>query len=106
MFHSIVEELVEKGYEVTVSKAGIKVDGFYKSGTVLLNELEDGTLTATDRYGKETVLNSFEDLVYLNFSWWKTSKERGWGEPNSFWLEEFKTLGLVKEKTVRVIEEA
>ena len=106
MMHDVIKALIEKGEEVLVSKKGVRVMGFYKSDSVLLTMSSENpnVLLATARYDEVTEINSFDDLVHLNFVWWERSKARGWGDPTGFWLEEFKRLGLVKVKTVEVVE--
>lgn len=91
---------------VTLKKYGsykclcYRIEGFYKSGGVDLFESPDGIL-ASARYDQVTQIETFKDLVFLNYSWWQTSKERydGWKTPDEQWLPHLLEQGLVKEST-------
>lgn len=95
---------LEKGFEATLSKDCIKIEGFYKSGIVTLEPQEDGTFIAHSRYNQTNKIESFDDLVRLNYEWWQYSKNRAefWEKPDLKWGNEMALLGLVKisEETV------
>ena len=59
---------------------------------------------AIDRYDGETTIESFRDLLDLNFSWWDRSWDRisgGWGaDPN--WLPHLQEAGYVETQTKHV----
>lgn len=62
------------------------VDGFYKSGTCTLCEV-DGKLIAHTRYDGIDVIETLEDLVKLNLSWHEYSQDRyaGWAAYDPSW---------------------
>ncbi len=90
--------------EVTLKEYGAfqclcyRIEGFYKSGGVNLFETPDG-IFAEARYNEITQIESFEDLVHLNYRWWDISKERfeGWKTPDERWLPLLLERNLVKE---------
>lgn len=103
--HPIVLELIEKGFELRVRKSGVLVDGFYKSGSIELVLNNENELIAKSRYEQEDVIESFEDLVSLNYEWWQKSKNRNdhWLNPTKQWGELMVELGLVKMRVERVV---
>lgn len=103
--HKLVKTLVDKGLSVNISKEGYSLEGFYKSGSVIFNELNENTLLCHQRYDEVEEVSSFDDIVRVNFKWWQRSKARGWGNPEEFWLQEFIRLDLVTVKTITVVEE-
>lgn len=75
-----------------------KIDGFYKSGSVLLIPQLDGSMLARARYNEETRLHDFRDLVSLNYDWWTRSKARyeGWAAPDAGWVEWMIEFGWIE----------
>lgn len=109
--NKIIEEIVKNGIPIQLSfnkeknKMIYTIDGFYKSGSIDLEEKDDGNdLIATARYGEQTLVCNFNDLVSLNYDWWMYSKDRydGWKTPEGCWLPFLLDMGLVK-KTVETI---
>lgn len=76
-----------------------KISGFYKSGDVSLYENGD-EIICKQRYDMVDVVNSFEDLVSINYYWWNSSKERyeGWGGPDSNWVSSLLEFGYIKKQ--------
>ena len=104
MSSSIVEECLKRGVEIVVSKHGVKIDGFYKSGCVWLSlgglPEHKGKIIAVSRYGEVTLLESIKDLLELNLYWWEFTQERN-SQPISLdspWLEMAIEQGIVEEK--------
>jgi hypothetical protein len=108
-------EITEIIREVAKNKINIEVEwngetlvylihGFYKSGVVRLFEKE-GNIVATDRYHDEHFVDSVRDLVYLNYKWWRASKDRfdGWASPDSSWVGLLKECDFIKEITETII---
>lgn len=105
--NEITRELIEKGIDPVLTKDGLKIEGFYKSNTMILKRTdhsEDSGLPifiAIDRYKYEKDIYDFNDLVYLNHYWWLDAKERWKGEvfsePSPIWKEEMIRLGLIKK---------
>lgn len=104
--HKLIEEILKKGFSLEVSynnfseRFEFKLDGFYKSGSVVLYEDEDGDLRAVSRYQQIDVITTFYDLIALNYHWWQLCKDRydGWANPDSNWLPFLIDEGFVKEK--------
>lgn len=102
----IVQEIIEKGIRVkleynTVEKRNEYVlCGFYKSGMVTLYEV-DGHLMAHTRYNEITPINTFNDLVYLNYEWWTAYRNRSecWLEPDTEWIPFLIEAKLIKVET-------
>lgn len=97
----LLKELVVRGLEVNVSAEGFKVSGFYKSGSVTLVPVNPenpiSPLTCIQRYDEKDEVKNFDDLVLINFKWWKRSSSRGWGGPDAFWQSQFERMGLKHE---------
>lgn len=100
----LLQECLENNLEFTISKNGIKFDGFYKSNTVTLTPNEDGSFTAVARYGEKDNIRELLDLVSLNYEWWQKSKDRhdGWASPDPKWVALLIKHGLVQAKTETV----
>ncbi len=92
---------VSLNYDKETDSLEYKISGFYKSGDVIL--YEDGDeITCKQRYDSVDVINSFEDLVGINYYWWESSKDRyeGWRDPDSNWLERLIEFGYMKKKEI------
>ena len=94
----VIETAVDKGARVILTRTGYEIDGFYRQGTMRVEMDEKGNLVAIDKKEKKTTLRSFDDLVKLNFQWWKVSREKAteFMTPQKEWLEEFQRMGLVQ----------
>ena len=100
--NTILNALVEAGIELTVTKLGITIAGFYKSSGVRLILIEDGKLLATSRYNQNDIIESLDDLVQLNYDWWQATKNRNPEDrvaPEEAWLPLMVASGRVKVKT-------
>jgi hypothetical protein len=108
--NKIIEEIIKKRFEVKINydiineRLEYTLEGFYKSGDIKLYE-EDGQLIALARYNEKTEINSFSDVVHLNYYWWNYSKDRDdfWNSPGYNWLPFLLEEGLVT-KDIQVIE--
>lgn len=101
----IIKALVERNITVIITKDGFKVNGFYKSNEITL--IPDGRgFIAISRYDEKTDIEDFDDLVYLNFSWWNRSKDRyeGWAIPDIEWVADMERLGYIKKETKVITE--
>lgn len=77
----------------------VVVEGFKKSGTVLLVEKEN-KVYAIQRYGEVEQLESFDDLVSLNFYWYNDGISRGYGEaPSENWEKPLIEYGFLEVRT-------
>lgn len=83
----LIQEIWHQKVDFNIESNGaIVIDGFYKNGSMKLT-LEDGKLIATDKRNRKTEIKTFEDLVELNYSWWKMSISRTtYVSPGSPWL--------------------
>lgn len=105
----IFGELLKRGiefkvqYQLALGGVCYSIEGFYKSGQISLFE-KDGDLWAYGRYDEKTKIESFDDLVMLNYEWWVSSKSRSkiWSQPEELWAKEFVRLGLAKKKVQTV----
>ena len=111
--HPFVDEILRKGIGVKLEYNAIKerneyiIDGFYKSGTIKLIErvgYGDNAFLAESRYDQIDFINTFNDLVYLNYEWWMDSRERyeGWADPDPQWLPHLIGANLIKVETKAV----
>lgn len=106
----IIREILEKGLTLTIGynkeedRFEYTLGGFYKSDTITLIEragYDDVSLMAIARYKEHTIIHNFDELVMLNYSWWKSSQNRfdGWNAPNGDWLPFFLEKKLVEVET-------
>lgn len=100
MINKIIEESVKIGIPIRckyVLDRGFvyEVEDFYKSGTISIEE-ENSVLIATARYNQKTEISSPEDIVRLNYIWWKYSQDRyeGWKSPSCFWRPLYEMYGF------------
>lgn len=91
---------VALNYNHETSEIEYTIDGFYKSGTVLLIDKGE-KLIAISRYNEQTDIFDLIDLVQLNYSWWNTSKDRfsGWRHPDPKWIPLLEKYGFITKKT-------
>jgi hypothetical protein len=102
---NLVMELIKSGvrvfseHSIQTGKPEFVVEGFYKSGTAVLIEV-DGKIIAHSRYDKKTEINSLYDLAVLNYDWWKSSKDRfeGWANPDTMWIPILEKFNLITKK--------
>ena len=104
---SFIQELLEYGITVGLTKDSFIVDGFYKSGTVEVRCQGENDWFAESRYNQVDYVGGLHDLVALNYSWWRMSKDRsdGWSQPDSQWLKllieyEYVTAKVIPEQIV------
>lgn len=98
----IIDEAVRKGIRVVLTPLGYEIDGFYRGGPMRVEADAAGDLMAIDRKEKKVLLGSFDDLVRLNYEWWKASRDKraDWVNPGKEWVEEFGRLNLVKRQVM------
>ena len=104
--HKLIEEILKKGFSLEASynhendRFEYELDGFYKSGSIVLYENEYGSLTGISRYNEIDIIDCFYDLIAINYRWWRSSKDRydGWATPNGNWLPFLIAEGFVKEE--------
>ena len=111
--NQIIKQLLEHKIPVELfltesGEVGYRVGGFYKSGTVDLvygSGAFADVMIAHQRYNKTARIDGIHDLVFLNYDWWQSSKDRDkeWAEPDANWLPLLVKFNLVKvtEKVVK-----
>lgn len=100
---TFIEELVEAGIPVHLQKGGsFYIEGFYKSGGVLIIKDSKGGWQLKARYGEVSSINFLEDIVQANYNWWQRSKERNefWQQPDPAWVPLLVQFEFIKEKTI------
>lgn len=102
----LLQEMHKKGIPFNVDgiTGNITVDGFYKNGSMILKMDENYSFEAVDKRNRTTPIRSIEDLVKLNFDWWRRSagKTGNFANPAKPWLDEFQQRGLVKRQYIIV----
>jgi hypothetical protein len=105
MFPKFIEECLDEEIPVGLKKENgrisFEIDGFYKSGTIKVYQDSEDSWTAHDRYGRVYTVDSFQELVGINFSWWQSSKERSsaWEQPDPRWIKALERFGYIKPVT-------
>ena len=99
---SLVQEFwTQKAYFTMDQSGSLLMDGFYKNGPLRLDVRPDGTLVAVDKRNRETIIDSFEKLVELNYFWWKQSNTKtSYVVPQRPWIDSFLKKGLVRRKVI------
>lgn len=101
---ALVEDGLARGIKIFLTTEGYEVEGFYRNGTVRLAYEGADELVAIDKKDKKVPIKSFDDLVKLNYDWWKKSRDKRaeWVNPGREWQEEFSRLNLVKRQVTFV----
>lgn len=80
----------------------IRIEGFYANGPMLLVE-ENGKIFAIDKNKKKVLVAAFDDLVMLNYDWWRQAQTRGnYVQPERPWLDKFREKNLVRKQVIYV----
>lgn len=103
----LVKELFQKNVELTLDANGfLLLNGFYDNGPLRLQVDEKGRFKAIDKRDRVTPIASYDDLVMINFDWWKitnaASKGKKYTAPNRPWLNSFKDKNLVKRSVIYI----
>lgn len=104
----LLQEFWRRKAYFTIQKDGsIEMDGFYKNGALKIQITAQGTLVAIDRRGREVALDSFDDLVALNYQWWAASNTKTqYVVPGRPFLDYFIEQKRVKRKVIYLPAEA
>lgn len=103
----IVENLRRREIDFTITNTDgeIEVEGFSKSSICRIVEDEKGTVTAYTRYGQEDVLESFRDLVALNYEWFDAYRNREpFTSPSYLWADTLEEFGYVSREVNTIIK--
>ena len=105
---SIIKQVLQRKIQVELTlkddEIAYVISGFYKSGTVTLYQAGYNVYVKA-RYDEVDKIESFDELVSINYHWWQRSKERydGWVNPDEAWIEDLIRLNYVKRKEQTVI---
>ena len=80
----------------------LHLDGFYKNGPMKIDFDDAGGIIAVDRRGRKTAIAHFDDLVQLNFQWWRMGmgKKNEYSIPERPWIDHFIEKKWVKRKVI------
>lgn len=112
--HPLLQSIAQNKIRVTVEQHNfgdearpkmepcVIIEGFSKSGTVMLFTDSGGVVKALARCSELTVIEDFDDLVALAYDWWYRYHDRTPFEtPHIMWLPHFLSRGWLEEvKTV------
>lgn len=91
----------KKAYFSMDQSGAVSMDGFYKNGPLRLEVRDNNQIVAIDKRNRETKINSFDDLVELNFQWWKQSTTKtSYVIPQRPWIDSFMEKKLVRRKVI------
>lgn len=103
---SLVEECLDKGFTVSLSKEGYYVSGFYglnehnqyKGFTFLQETDSPSVMVGYDHKNNKHVINSFEDLVKFNRLIWSVFYKQNdeYKKPDPTWFEYLLAFGAVE----------
>lgn len=100
---SFIQELLEHGINIELTKDSFLVSGFYKSGTVEVKCRGEHDWYAKARYNETKDIEELRDLVSLNHTWWVRGKDRwpeGWSQPDSNWVPLLEKFEFITPKTI------
>lgn len=69
----------KKAYFTMTADGKLAMEGFYKNGPMILEirgSKSSPEIVAIDKRGREVKIKSFDDLVNLNFTWWKQGQTK------------------------------
>lgn len=100
-FPIIIKQIAEQGVQFKMETDGfLYVEGFYRNGSMKI-DFEGDKIIAIDKRGRKTEINSFDDLVLLNYDWWRASNSRGnYVMPERPWIDKFIEKKKVKRKVI------
>jgi len=100
-FPPVIKQIAELGAQFKMETDGaLYIEGFYRNGPMKI-DFEGETVIAVDRRGRKTPITHFDDLVQLNFQWWRISNGRsGYVVPERPWIDQFIEKKWVKRKVI------
>lgn len=102
----LIKRLHSMGGKVSLNDDGsMLLEGFYKNGPMRLEieEAKNGDIKiiAVDKRNRRKEISTIDDLVQINFSWWKISNGRGtYLMPERPWLDQFIEKRWVRKKII------
>lgn len=101
----LVREMWDKGANLQLDNASgmLLIDGFYKNGAMKLDFRENG-IVAIDKRGRESDVRSFDDLVDLNYAFWRqaNSQKGVYVQPQRPWLDAMLEKKKLKRQVIFV----
>lgn len=99
----LLQEMYRKGipYAIEGTTGNVIVDGFYKSGPMTLIMDKDFAFEAQDKKGRKTPIESYDDLIKLNYQCWKATVRKNsssYVHPSKPWIDEFYQRNLIKRQ--------
>lgn len=100
-FPPVIKQIAELGAQFKMEADGaLYIEGFYRNGPMKI-DFEGEAVVAIDKRGRKTPITHFDDLVQLNFSWWRLSNGRsGYVVPERPWIDQFIEKKWVKRKVI------
>lgn len=103
----LIKDLFQRGVDFSLDPSGaLLLSGFYDNGPLQLLVDAQGHFSAIDKRKKSTPITNYDDLVMINYDWWKitnaASKGKKYTAPNSPWLEAFKDKKLVRRSVIYI----
>ena len=100
-FPPLIKQMAELGVQFKMEQDGaLYVEGFYKNGPMKL-DFEGDNLVAIDKRGRKTAIGHFDDMLQLNFQWWRLSNGKSsYVVPERPWLDKFIDKKWVKRKVI------
>ena len=101
----LIKEIWNQGASFTLdgTTGAVMVDGFYRNGPMKI-EIRDAGAVAIDKRNRETAIVTFQDLVDLNFQFWRqaNSIKGTYVQPQRPWLDHFLATKKVKRQVLYV----
>lgn len=102
---ALIKEMNRNGVPFTIdgNTGIITIDGFYKNGPMTLEVEANDDIVSIDKRTRRKVMKAYDDLVALNYKWWRGSTGRGVNvTPDRPWLDAFIAKNLVKRQVIFV----
>lgn len=101
----VVREMWDRGatFKLDSNSGELLIDGFYKNGALRLDVRDEGVV-AIDRRGRESQIRSFDDLVNLNYRFWRqaNSQKGVYIQPHRPWLDAMLDKKKLKRQVIFV----
>lgn len=100
-FPPVIKQIAQQGVQFKMETDGfLYVEGFYKNGPMKI-DFEGDHIIAIDKKGRQTRIEHFDNLVELNYRWWKISNSRNnYVMPERPWIDKFIDKKWVKRRVI------
>ncbi|WP_416268318.1 hypothetical protein SD235_11770 [Burkholderia cepacia] len=102
---ALIKEMNRRGvpFNIDGNTGAITIEGFYKNGPMKLEVDDNDDIVSIDKRGRRQVMQTYDDLVKLNFTWWRDSPGKCVNvNPDRPWLDAFLDKNLVKRQVIFV----